>query len=100
MTPLPTQFYKYFWDTDPTTISLEHHAAYVINRLLQWGRVAELKWLKQQYGQEALKVVVKRSRELSVRHGKYFALIYDIPLEEVICLQTRSRQRLGGAWKH
>lgn len=100
MKTLPKQFHKYFWDTDPTTIDVESKAAYVINRLLQWGRVEELKWLKQYYGLEALKVVVRHSRELSAKHGNFYALIYGIPPEEVICLQTGSRQQQRGVWKH
>lgn len=100
MKTLPKEFYKYFWDSDPTTIDVESKAAYVIGRLLQWGRVEELRWLKQNYGLEALKVVVRRSRELSAKHGAFFSLIYDIPPEEVLCLRMRSLQQPRGAWKH
>lgn len=100
MKTLPTQFYKYFWDTDPSTIDVEHSASYVINRLLQWGRVEELKWLRINYGLEILRTEVKRSRELSAKHGKFFALIYDIAPEEVLCLQMGSRQRPTDVWKH
>ena len=97
---MPKQFYKYFWDTDPATIDVENKAAYVITRLLQWGRVEELKWLKQNYGLEALKVVVRRSRELSAKHANFYSLIYDIPPEEVLCLQMGSLQQPRSAWKH
>lgn len=97
---LPRQFYKYFWDTDPATIDVESKATYVMGRLLQWGRVEELKWLKQYYGLEALKTVVRHSRELSAKHGRFFSLIYDIPPEEVLCLQMGSLQQPSGAWKH
>lgn len=100
MKTLPKQFYKYFWDTDPSTIDVEMKSAYVINRLLQWGRVAELKWLKKNYGLEALKVVVRRSRELSAKHGNFYSLIYDIPPEEVLCLQMGSLQQPRAVWKH
>lgn len=100
MRTLPKQFYKYFWDTDPSTIDVESKSAYVISRLLQWGRVEELKWLRQNYGLEALKMVVRRSRELSAKHGNFFSLIYDIPPEEVLCLQMGSLQQPESAWKH
>jgi hypothetical protein len=100
MKSLPKQFHKYFWDTDAATIDVESKAAYVITRLLQWGRVEELRWLKNYYGLEALRVVVRRSRELSAKHGKFFSLIYDIPPEEVLCLQMGSLQQPKGAWKH
>ena len=100
MKTLPKQFYKYFWDTDPATIDVDRKAAYIINRLLQWGRVEELKWLKKNYGVEALRVVVRRSRELSVKHGNFYSLIYDIPSKEVLCLQMGSLQQPRVAWKH
>lgn len=100
MSGLPKQFYKYFWDTKAEQIDIEKNSAYVINRLLQWGRAPDLKWLKAQYGIESLKLVVKRSRELSPKHGRFFALIYDIPPEEVLCLQLGSRQQPRNVWKH
>lgn len=100
MKSLPKQFHKYFWDTDPSTIDIDRKSAYVINRLLQWGRVEELKWLKQNYGLEALKIVVRRSRELTSKHGTFYSLIYDIPSEEVLCLQMGSHHQPRDVWKH
>ncbi len=100
MKSLPKQFYPYFWDTDPSTIDLENKSAYVISRILQWGRVGDLRLLKQLYGADALRLVVKRSRELSPKHGTFYSLIYDIPREEIACLQKGSRLIHNSVWNH
>lgn len=100
MKTLPKQLHKYFWDTDPLTIDAANKSVYVINRILQWGRVDDLRWLREEYGIEALKQVVRRSRELSVKHANFFSLVYDIRREEVLCLQPGFLLKHRNVWKH
>lgn len=97
---LPKSMYRYFWDSDPSQIDVDSKSAYIISRVLQWGRAEDLRWLKQVYGEEALRVVVKRSRELSPKHGTFYSLIYNIPRGEIACLQTGFHQTRSGVWNH
>lgn len=100
MKKLPKQLHKYFWDTDPLTIDVVNKSVYVINRILQWVRIDDLRWLREEYGIEALKEVVRKSRDLPVKHANFFSLIYGIRKEEVRCLQPGFRLQHRNVWKH
>ena len=56
-----------FWEVDPKTIDLRKNSAYVIARILDYGRDAEVRWLWRTYPRKLIKSVVKRSRVLKPR---------------------------------
>ena len=49
-----------FWDIDPETIDLEKNARYVIERIFDYGKDEEVRWLFQQYGKERIKFTFNR----------------------------------------
>ena len=53
-----------FWDTNPKNIDVEKHAQYIIERVLDFGRDEEVRWLWETYDKALLKKVVKNSRSL------------------------------------
>jgi len=53
-----------FWDVDPKTINIKKHAAYIIERILDFGRDKEVSWLWRTYNRPQLKKVVSSSRSL------------------------------------
>jgi len=36
---IPSQFHRFFWDTDPAAIDLHRHATYIIARVLEIGNL-------------------------------------------------------------
>ena len=53
-----------FWDTNPDKIDVQKNAQYIIERVLDFGRDAEVSWLWQTYDKSLLKKVVTQSRSL------------------------------------
>lgn len=53
-----------FWDTNPDKIDIQKNAQYIIERVLDFGRDAEVSWLWQTYDKSLLKKVVTQSRSL------------------------------------
>jgi len=51
-----------FWDTNPKWIDLKKNAQYVIERVLDFGRDDEVRWLRNTYDTKQIKDVVERSR--------------------------------------
>ena len=98
MKKLPKQFYKYFWDTDPVMIDMEQYSQQVIERILEWGRSEDMRYLIAEFGREQLIAVLMRSRQLSIRNANYLATIWDVPKEEVLCLQPESRRLHKLSW--
>lgn len=64
-----------FWDVDPQTIDLKKHSAYVIERILEFGKDAEVRWVWQSYQPTLLKKVVKNSRVLSPKTRSLWTLL-------------------------
>ena len=64
-----------FWDTNPKHINIKKHAQYIIERVLDFGRDEEVRWLWKTYGKAPLKKVVKNSRSLRPRTKTLWTLL-------------------------
>jgi len=54
-----------FWDVDPRNIDVKKHAKYIIERILDFGRDKEVRWMYNFYDRALLKSVVAKSRALT-----------------------------------
>ena len=64
-----------FWDTDPKKIDPDKHARYIIERVLDFGRDNEVRWLYRTYPKPLLRDVVEKSRSLRPRTRKLWTLV-------------------------
>jgi hypothetical protein len=64
---VPSQFHRFFWDTDPAAIDLHRHAANVISRILETGSLRAVWWLQLHYPTSTILHVLASSRGLSAR---------------------------------
>lgn len=65
-----------FWDVDPNTIDSNKNAAYIIERILDFGNDAEVRWVRQNYNRKLIAKVVRRSRVLHDKSKALWSLIY------------------------
>ena len=56
-----------FWDTDPKKIDLQKNAKYVIERVMDFGRDEEVRWIWNLYDKSLLREVAENSRSLRPR---------------------------------
>jgi len=64
-----------FWDANPNKIDVKKNAQYIIERILDFGRDAEVRWLWQTYDKLLLKTVVTKSRSLRSSTKTLWALL-------------------------
>ncbi len=64
-----------FWDTNPEKIDLKKNAKYVIERVLDFGRDEEVRWLWSFYDKELIRDVVAKSRSLNPRTKALWTLL-------------------------
>lgn len=64
-----------FWDTDPKTIDTKKNAQYIIERILDFGRDSEVRWLRNYYDPSTIQKVVIKSRSLRSRTKKLWTLL-------------------------
>jgi hypothetical protein len=75
-----------FWDADE--IDAVQHAAYVIGRVLDYGDVEDVAVLREMYPDEKIIEVIRTRRGLFPQTGKYWAIKFNIPFNEVSCLKN------------
>lgn len=64
-----------FWDVNPAKIDPKKNAAYIIERILDFGNDNEVKWLFKNYSKAMLKKTVATSRSLTPRSKSLWTLV-------------------------
>jgi hypothetical protein len=89
--PLPDFLRRFFWDTDFGQLRVSQHRRYVIERLLEYGDDQAIRWVSRTYGVSAIADVVRQSRKISRNTANLWALVLDMPREQITCLSKRFR---------
>lgn len=87
MKKIPKKFWIYFWDVDPRKIDLQKNDKYVVERVLEWGGFASLKWLLKTYGLKKIIFTFKNARGLSRRTVNFYRYLFNLKKEELRCFQ-------------
>ena len=98
--PLPPSLYKYFWDVKPEKIDPKVQAAYITERLLEYGDFDGLKWLEKTYGKNFLKEVVSKTKRLSQKSANFYSLFFGINPKNILCLQKDFRRKHRAIWNY
>jgi hypothetical protein len=88
---LPDFLRSFFWDTDFGQLRVSQHERYIIERLLEYGDDRAIRWLCRTYGVSTIADIVRRSRKISPNTANLWALVLDIPREQIRCLSKRFR---------
>ena len=66
-----------FWDADLKKIDLNKNKRYVIERILDRGRLDEYKWLRDTYSPEDIKNTITRERsQLDMKSRNFWSNFY------------------------
>lgn len=92
MTSPPENLRRLFWDTALDKIDCDKHAAYVVERVSDYGDIEDWRWLLDYYGGARVREIVTASRRISKKSANLWRLLLDIPRREISCLNTSSRR--------
>ncbi|HAU99444.1 MAG: hypothetical protein UX04_C0006G0071 [Microgenomates group bacterium GW2011_GWF2_45_18] len=84
---LPLELHKYFWDVRIDQMNIQEKSSFVISRILEHGDIPDYRWLIQQYGKPEIIRVIKTSANISPKTANAFCVQWEIPREDVRCLQ-------------
>lgn len=90
---LPLKFKKYFWDTDFKKIDIKKNAFCIIERLLEYGDKEAIIWMMRNFKKSQIKQTISKKRGFSSRSANYWASIFGIPKNKILCLK-RSYQKM------
>lgn len=75
MSVIDQRIQKYFWDIDPNTLDPEKHKRYIIERILEMGDEAAVRWLRSAFSDEDIRDVVNRARGLSKKSRRFWQVV-------------------------
>lgn len=97
-TQLPPELHRYFWDINAAKLNPAEHSKYVINRLMNMGNVAAIRWMRRSFPQDLIVETVKTMRDFSSKTAMFWAHFYSIQKEEIKCMQEPYRSMRRTFW--
>jgi hypothetical protein len=86
---IPRHLAPFFWDINTHGFDPLAYPEYTIARVLEWGDVEAVTWLKGTFDRARIVEVLCAERRLSRKSANFWALVYGIPPEQVAALQSR-----------
>ena len=83
---LPEFLRPYFWDVKFEELNVSEHWYLVLKRVLDRGDASAVRWVRRTYGDEKIKDVLMRSRDLDVMTANFWADVLGLDKNEVPCL--------------
>jgi len=100
MTKLPNFLKKYFQDVEFKNIDLEKRRVFILKRILEYGNEQAVFWMLQNFKRLEIKNVLCNFRGFSQKSANFWALLLNIPKEEIICLKKRSSKEQKKIWPY
>lgn len=80
---IPQEISIFFWDIDTNTFKPTDYPDYTIFRILELGDENAIRWLREIFSSDEIKRIIRTQKRLSRKSANYWALVYNIPREEV-----------------
>lgn len=87
MKNLPSFLKRYFWDVDFEQIDVKKQSKDIIGRILEYGDEQATRWMKKKFATQEIVDVLSRYRFVSPKSANYWALVFNLPREQILCLQ-------------
>ena len=97
---IPPEFHHVFWDCQPDRLDPEAHAPFILERLLEYGSLASVRWAMEAYGSERIKgfLLDRGRRTLSRKTLAFWTLILGLDAEP--CFERSSLTRSRPFWNY
>ena len=73
---LPERLKKYFWDCDFKQLDTEKNSRYIIERILTFGNLQDIRWLFNTYSKNEIKKIALNSRRLDNRTRNFWKIYF------------------------
>ncbi len=83
---IPNQLQALFWDINLAIFNPSAYPDYTIFRVLEFGDDKAIVWLREIFSEQEIRRVLKTERRLSPKSANFWALIYEIPADQVAAL--------------
>lgn len=88
----------YFWDVDYSGMDVRKSQKLIIERVMLYGNLAEIKLIKEFYGKKTLISTLCKINYIDPKNLNFFSLLFDIPKTKFKCY-TR-KQLASQPWNY
>lgn len=97
---LPKYLKKYFWEVDFTKLDARKHPGYVMERVLEYGDKKAVSWMLKNFSKKEIIDTLLKSRQLSTKSANFWALVFGVEKDKVLCLNEGFRKRQRVIWPY
>lgn len=95
---VPAHARHLFWDTNLDTFEPSAFPQYTIARALEHGTERDVSWVRDLFGEDALRTVLRTDARLSRKSANFWALVLDLPRADVAAFGEVSPYRAMPQW--
>jgi hypothetical protein len=93
---IPQGLRPLFWDTNTDQFDPVSHPAYTLGRILEYGDDQAVRWQRDTFTETQIVEVLRTERCLTPKSANFWALIYHVPVEEIMALRFAGGLRFPG----
>ncbi len=97
---LPEFLKKYFWDADFADLDAVAYPYFIIERILEYGDERAVKWMIENFKKSEIKRSLMESRGLSSKSVNYWALIFNVHKDKILCLKKSYQKMKARHWPY
>ena len=97
---MPQFLERYFWDVDFYSLDLQKDAYFIIERILEEGDIKAIKWMLRTFSPKTIKKVLQTSKKLSKKSANFWAIIFNLPKNKILCLKKSFQKTHKIAWPY
>ena len=100
MVKLPAALHPLFWDCDPESVDFRANAPLVLERVLEYGSLASVRWALDAYGAERIRHFLRTRgvRTLSRKTLSFWKVL--LGLESESCFEPSSLRHSRPFWNY
>ena len=72
----------------------------VLKRIMEHGDSKAVLWMRKNFSEDEMKVVLLSTRDMSPRSANYWALLLDVEREKVKCMKEPFRKAQKALWPY
>lgn len=101
MAKVPKKFHDVFWEVNADELDTEKSPEFIMERILNYGTLEGVKWLRETFGDEKLKEFItseKGRRRLTTRTLNFWQVILKVEPEK--CMSVSSMKNRSPFWSY
>ena len=100
MAKVPKEFHEVFWEVNPEKLDTEAYPEYIIQRILEYGTLEGVKWVRKTFGDEKIKKYKTGTgrRRLSTVTLNFWQIVLNLIPEK--CMSRSSMKNRSPYWNY